>query len=398
MAFASACVLAAPLAPSSLYRDLLAARAAVDAAPPAAPGDRAASGKRMQTFTTLANLENFAGNYAGAIATVDRSGGVPVRANGVSAEETLQLEGAQAEDAIEAIVAAARGKRAVLINESHTVPMHRAFTQKLALELKKIGFSYLACEAFGDGTTPDMKYANVVTGYYTREPVFAGLVNAAIAQGYKLVPYDHTSEDRDLPPMERNARREQAQAQNIHDRIYANDKNAKVLIHVGHHHLAKVAMGQIKPMGAHLRRLLGEGATLHVDQSLFHARSIPAQENPLYRTILSSFPAASPFVLRAKSGAYLVLHGGPDFVDMAVVFPDYGDKDGRPAWLQSLAGREPRAIPAELLPAAGERLVLAYAKQHGEDATAIDAVLVQAGKPVPKLMLPKGEFRFKVQE
>ena len=86
------------------------------------------------------------------------------------------------------------------------------------------------------------------------------------------------------------------------------------------------------------------------------------------------------------------------FVDMQVIFPDYGYQHGRPAWLISLAGRTASPVPAALLPAAGRRLVLAYDKAHGADALAVDAVLVQAGQAAPSLMLPPGEMRLETQE
>jgi len=329
---------------------------------------------------------------------MDRLYGTPPPTHLPTLKETRQLDQARAEDAVQAIVAAAKGKRAVLINEAHMVPMHRAFTQKLAVALKKIGFTYLACEAFNDAPLSELKYLTQSNGYYTRDPMFAGLVNVALANGYKLVAYDTDKEDGSLSSMERVQRRERLQAQNIYDRIFAKDKNAKVLIHVGYHHLGKVPVGQITPMGVYLRRLLGANATLHIDQTLFYARSAVANEHPLYRTVLAKFPSASPFVLRTKDGDNLPLNGSPGFVDMEIFFPAYGEREGRPEWLQSLAGREPRDIPPELLPTTGERLILAYANSHGDDAVATDAVLVQTGKTVPKLMLPKGEFRFKVQD
>lgn len=67
-------------------------------------------------------------------------------------------------------------------------------------------------------------------------------------------------------------------------------------------------------------------------------------------------------------------------------------------WLETLAGRTPRDIPAALLPASGRCLIQAYRLPGGPGAIPTDNVLVEAGKPVPKLMLPKGEYRFAVED
>ena len=73
---------------------------------------------------------------------------LPPAAFGVAGDPAVDmLEHAAAEDSIAAIVREARTKRVVLINETHQVPLHRAFAQRLAAELRKSGYSYLACES-----------------------------------------------------------------------------------------------------------------------------------------------------------------------------------------------------------------------------------------------------------
>jgi len=63
-------------------------------------------------------------------------------------EDSIRIEDAIAEDAIAAIVREAKNRQVVILNEAHHVPLHRAFAMKLARELRKIGYEYLACEAF----------------------------------------------------------------------------------------------------------------------------------------------------------------------------------------------------------------------------------------------------------
>jgi hypothetical protein len=103
-------------------------------------------------------------------------------------------------------------------------------------------------------------------------------------------------------------------------------------------------------------------------------------------------------VLKNKDGSNVALRGLAGRVDMLVVFPRYGMRDGRPAWMTSLVGREPRDIPASMLPKSGRRLIKAYRAGAPDDAVPADVVLVEADKPVPKLMPPKGEYRYSFED
>jgi hypothetical protein len=44
------------------------------------------------------------------------------------------------------------------------------------------------------------------------------------------------------------------------------------------------------------------------------------------------------------------------------------------------------------------RLIKAYRAGAPDDVVPADVVLVEADKPVPKLMLPKGEYRYSFEE
>ena len=311
------------------------------------------------------------------------------------------LENAAAEDAIAAIVREARTKRIVLINEAHHVPLHRAFAQRLAAELKKIGYSYLACETFnalGAQAANEKRYIGRNNGYYTAEPVFAGFANAALADGWKLVAYEFEG-GHDLPPPEQMRMREEMQARNLVERIFEKDKAAKVLVFVGygHHHKAPEPEPKFVLMGEHLRRMSGL-PTLHVQQTDFFAHPDPTDENPLYAPLLAKYPAKDPIVLRNKDGSYPVLLGLTGRIDMQVIHPRYPVQDGRPGWLVSLAGRSPQPVPANLLPASGRRVLKAIPAAAPADAVPTDIILVEAGKPVPSFMLTKGKYRFETEE
>jgi hypothetical protein len=359
----------------------------------------------ISQIQTLATERAFAGDTAGAIAAYDAQDRARGPRRAENAAEAKIVDEAGVEDAVQAIVAQARTRRVVLINEGHNMPMHRAFSQRLARELRKIGYSYLACETFESSGPAALSggYVSQNGGYFTRDPVFGAWVTEAIADGWKLVAYEAAS-DPAMPQEQRILAREEIQARNLLERIFARDKDAKVLVHVGYGHHNKgsgtlPSGAEVLFMGEHLRRMTGLDM-LHVDQTQFYAHPDAADESPLYARMLAKSNAAAPFVLRAKDGGYAVLHGLKGRVDMQVVFPRYAfhDRNGRPEWLATLAGRRPRDIPPPLLPATGRRAVLAYRAGAPADAVPTDVVLVEAGKPAPKLMLPEGEFRFAVED
>jgi hypothetical protein len=360
----------------------------------------------ISPLQALGTERAFVGDTAGAIAAYDAQD----RARGPrrleNAAEAAIVDAASVEDAVQAIVAQARTRRVVLINEGHNMPMHRAFSQRLARELRKIGYSYLACETFGSNSPEAFSrgYVNQNGGYYTSDPVFGTWITEAMADGWKLVAYEAAVPDQAMSPEQRLHAREEQQARNLVERIFARDKDAKVLIHVGYGHLNKgsgklPSGGELLFMGEHLRRMTGQDM-LHVDQTQFYAHPDAADDSPLYARMLAKSRATAPFVLRSKEGEYAVLHGLNGRVDMQVVFPRYAfqDQNGRPEWLASLAGRQPRPIPPDLLPASGRRAVLAYRAGDPADAVPADVVLVEAGKPVPKLMLPEGQYRFVAED
>jgi hypothetical protein len=355
---------------------------------------------------SLATWRSYVGDADGAIGAFDLQ--MPARPllDPQKVVAMPRVADARAEDAIRAIVEQARSVRIVLINEAHHVPMHRAFTRRLARELRKIGYTYLAAETFNadsQGRVPLNAAGRTQfgTGTLTWEPVFAEFVNEAVDDGWKLVPYEiERTSSSSLSQVEQVREREQVQARQLIERTLGRDKNAKVLVHVGYHHLSKVAPGDTMPflpMGELVRRMSGV-PTLHVDQTQFYAHPDREMEHPMYAGLLDKFPAKEPFVLRAPDSSHPVLSGYEGRIDMQVIFPRYAMRGDRPEWLQTLASRTPREIPPALLPKQGRRVIKAFRLTDGADAVPADIVLAEAGKPAPTLMLPAGEFRYAVED
>lgn len=362
----------------------------------------------------LGTDKSFVGNTEGAMQDFSRSdriyhdddaerskksGKADTSAQTDSVDEIIQnkIAPAIAEDALTAILREARGKQVVILNEAHHVPMHRAFAMLLARELRKIGFEYLACETFlGEDLSPLAKnYVNDRTGYYTAEPMYANFLRDAIKQNWKFISYEAS-----LPLANQ---RESKQAKNLVDRIFKKNPKARVFIYVGYSHANEfpeaVSDNDESKMAAQLKRLTGIDP-LTIDQTTLFQQYDTQRQFDLYQAALKKQPGNKAFVLMSGENTYLKLAIPEARVDMQVVHPVYriDAKTGRPSWLSSMAGFTPYPIPKELLPEKGQRAIYAYHLKDPLDAIPADVIVVEAGKPAPKLMLPKGEFRFAVED
>jgi small nuclear ribonucleoprotein (snRNP)-like protein len=119
----------------------------------------------------------------------------------------------------------------VMVNENHFMPQHRKFVFSLLPALRAIGYRYIALEALGykqdsllnlEGGFPTLD-----TGFYTREQHFANLLRYAKALGFEFVAYES----------EGSMERELGQAQNLYNKTFGLDKNAKVLVLAGIDHI-----------------------------------------------------------------------------------------------------------------------------------------------------------------
>ena len=318
-----------------------------------------------------------------------------------------QARRATARDAITEIVARARRTSIVILNEAHYSPRDRAFGLSVAQALRPLGYATLAAETFDNnpakGRRPavDLLAADGVvragTGSYTKDPVFAAYVRAAVAMGYRPVAYEMTEAQRiqgdDVA--KQIAAREDAQVANLMAAIFTKNPGAKVLIHVGHSHVAEAPIARnderIAWMAARLKKATGIDP-LTIDQTELTDLSPDAR---------AAYPIAAAKVGRKDgilfaAGKPLVLGQYAGAVDVQVVHPVRAYRHGRPTWLAGLGGK-PVAVPRALLPAKGERLVQAFAADAPTDAVPLDQVLITAGKPAPYLMLPAVKVRFATQ-
>lgn len=345
--------------------------------------------KTRSAWQRLAVEQSFVGDTERALESFRASG---LRASAKSPAEAVADP--EVRGALDAIVEAVRDRQIVMINEGHHVPRDRAFATLVALELRKIGFRYLAVETLNETKTDALAargYPLVWDGYYSRDPVFGDFIRRAMAVGYVPVAYEYsTSEVSD--PKQRLARREEGQAVNLAERILAKDPAARILVHVGYGHLRKAVedgIGIPKMMAEYLREKTGIDPYC-IDQT----QPLPA-DAVLARTLIEAAPADA-FVVTPRGAGRRYLASSA--VDMFVFHKPARIVKGRPDWLAMQGYRRPRAVPAYLLPVSGRRLVQAFGAAESADAVPVDQVIVTSGEPVPVFMLPKGKFRFAYQD
>jgi hypothetical protein len=376
----------------------------------AAPTD-AERDQRSFALQVLASVRSFAGDTQGAIAAHDAAYG-RTAASSVNAKDAALIAASSAEDALQAIVNAAQTRQIVILNEAHHVSINRAFAMRLARELRKLGFEYLACETFsvrtGDSSsaTPvplplSKGYPALEDGFYHRDPYFGEFLREAIRDRWKFVAYEQATPNTSVPMIERMRQREESQANNLVERIFRDNPKAKVFIYVGYAHAAKAAMpfGQTQElwMAARLKAKTGIDP-LTIDQSQMYVRPDRARSPSVLLAALEQHKPRTPFVLRDAVGKPIVFGYPQGAIDFHVMFPDYASFGDATSWRMSLAERRPQAIPTELLPKLGRRMIYAFHANEPEDAVPADVVLVEAGKPVPTFMLPKGQFRYTVED
>lgn len=313
-------------------------------------------------------------------------------------------DGAVAQDAIAAIVERARDRRIVIVNEAHDSPRDRAFILKLVEALRPLGFTHFGAETFVSHP-PELasaamsrleseRYPVLSTGTYTVDPMFGYLVRRAMALGYRPVAYEFawTPASAGKSRQESIAERDQAQAENLARTLKAAGPDARLLIHVGYSHATERPLPDgTEWMAGRLARLTGLDP-LTIDQT-----SIGEGGNAGLQRMLAERLDGAPAVF-FKNGA--PVRSGPytEAVDLQVIHPPVTVVQGRPDWLRD-TGRRALAIPAELLPTTGRRLVQLFVAGEADDAVPLDQALVTAGGEPPVLYAPEGvELRWAVQD
>lgn len=297
-------------------------------------------------------------------------------------------EGTRSINALTHLTAVADTAQVIMVNERHHAASDRLLTLALLEPLYARGFRYLAAEAFGaaDSALADRGYAlSGVTGPYIEEPVFGAVVREALRLGYTLVPYESSGRPDDMDDgLTRQQRRDRRQAQNLRDRIFQQDPDAKVLVHAGFSHVKEVVSPAFYPMAAYFTEMTGINPVT-VDQTTLSERSAPEHEHPIYRAALrASLVVHSPTLLQARDGASLT---PTDFgTDLEVVTPRTTYTAGRPDWM--MLGS--RRMPTEVAVAdCAQRTCIVEVRVPGESAGAVPLDRAEADRQATvRLFLP----------
>lgn len=324
------------------------------------------------------------GDYAEALRHFDLSSGPPPR----EAAPAPSLEGYAPVDALQLITGAADTAQVIMVNEAHAVPQTRAFVLQLLPVLRGKGFTHFASEMLHDS---DMRL--VERGYMPDsvesygEPLHADLFRTALRLGYRVVPYEAKN-------ARNSADREREQAANIVERILKNDPRAKILVNAGYDHIYESPLPNFpKTMAVHFKEMTGIDP-FTVDQTMTE-HSAPAYEPVPYRWATERGLISRPTALRNAAGQLWSYWQG---VDVTVFHPRSVYEAGRPTWLRMDGLRSPFPLSDGICGPAPLCLVKARPVAEGTDAIPIDQIVVTAGKPVPALLLPDGDFVVRVED
>lgn len=224
-------------------------------------------------------------------------------------------------DAIPYILKKAQENKITIINEAHHIAQHRVFTTRLLKGLYNHGYRHIGLETLNyepkiDSLLHKLKYPQMNSGYYTKEPQFGNLVREALKLGFKVFGY----EGRDFQdPKEREIQ----QARNIENYIKKNPEG-KTIIHCGYDHGSENNSSfWEKAMAGRLYEFTGIDP-LTINQTE-HSES---SKNHLYRTA----NVTEPSIYINENGDIYDGNIGNLGYDIAVFHP-LSENDNRPKWL-----------------------------------------------------------------
>lgn len=311
-----------------------------------------------------------------------------------------ELDSAHAESAIKAIGREASKTRIAVLNEWHHVPQHRAFALSVARELYRRGYRYLAVEALTENDSILTNSYEVSGIGYTAEPMYGNFLRQAKRMGFKLVPYEVSlAELVKQKPEDRNTFRDSGAAKNIIARTLADPKG-KVLVYCGGDHVVEtpVTVGGIvhKRLANYLKDFSGVDP-LTVDQMTEQYFVDEATQTP-FRYAQQKGRVREETVFETAPGKFWT--GGPmkGTVDMMVFHPAPKNLLGRPAWISMHGYRRPFTIDPSLRQMRGRIQVSARVKGEPDNAVPMDLVILQSGKEVPALFLPRGDYSLTVED
>lgn len=312
-------------------------------------------------------------------------------------------------DAVAEIARLAQERQIVILNEAHDAPQHRAFGLLLAMELRKIGFEFMAMETLkgpsGASGPVEFDYPTVDTGFYSSEPIFGDFVRQTALAGYQMVAYEIEPGQRKVNPQKDvNAsikERENAQSDNLIQHVLEKHKNAKLFIYVGYSHATENWQtledgSKLGWMAAQIAEKTGIDP-LTIDQVGGSYNPKSNQIDPVFQLIQSEQALTQPSLLRDPNGAWLSSDRYYQKTDLTVFHPVQEMLDGRPNWLRMAGYRKPHTIENSEWFVEANTLVQAFIDAEGEDALPVDQLLLDSAKGSSTFLLPVGSYRTEIR-
>ncbi len=323
--------------------------------------------------------------YQKALETWDKNGsGKPQ----LSKEDSLYFNTFKKQDAQEYILNRAKNEKIIVINEAHHNSRHRVFTTSLLQGLYDQGYRFLGLEALYDTKINKRKFPVLESGFYTKEPQMANLIQTALRIGFTLFEYEASSG-------KNGKEREIEQAENI-ARTMARNPTSKFLIHCGYDHAIEGTPGN-KSWEKAMAGWLKEKTKID-----------PFTIDQVACTEKSQLEFTNPYILMANSAVPLILvneagkaFNGPktnDQTDCRVIHPTTQYQNNRPNWLFLNGQRKAYTIPQAKV-TAYPVLVLAYrAKEFERDGIPADLVEILDHKSASPLVLDQGSYQIIIKD
>lgn len=330
-------------------------------------------------------------------------------ADGIDAHRLLPLPpDCHAEDALEAIAKAAKGRQIVILNEAHHASRCRAFAEIVALRLRDEGFAVFAAETFTPnrvgplslGLNSDGPITNDL-GSYLKDPVYAEAVRSARKSRYRFAGYEMRMDQHPAPSAtaeERIAVREEAEANNFIANILSKDPKARVFVYCGYGHLAKApnARGQAW-FATRLKAKTGIDP-LCISQCWMIPATDPVKDPAPLKAVLDTFAPRTPIVLRDRDGEAVRFGWPKEQIDLEVIHPRLPKVDGRPGWLAAMPGRKKARYK---LPEATKAYTLLQAVPADEavapNVVPSDMYPVEAGARETTFFLKPGRYEVRME-
>jgi len=306
----------------------------------------------------------------------------------ISNEDRLYFKTFKPKNAKKYIINRSETEQLIIINEAHHNASHRVFTTSLLQGLYDNGYRYFGLEALHDTLINKRKFPIYESGYYTREPQLANLVNEATKIGFILFNYEAAKE-------KGGKEREIEQAENI-AKLIAKNPNSKFLIHCGYDHVIEEMRGDKnweKAMAGRLKEITKINP-FTIDQVAYSEKGDLKFNSPYIKMVNSE----SPVIMVDASGK--TFNGGVENyqTDCRIIHPSTKYRNDRPNWLLLSGERKVYKIPSSKI-TEYPVLILAFRinefEQNGIPADIIELInKSQTGN----LILDKGIYKIIVKD